>query len=99
VAAGKAEKAATALAAASAAPESPDAKNHQKAALKELEESVVSLLHNRVEYNRLVSHLEAKLQGREEEMANLQHYVRSQPTLGTRKHHGTPTKSVGSEPL
>ena len=56
-----------------------------KTTLKELDEYVVSFLRARLEWGRLVSYLEAKLEGKEKEIATLQHYVRSQPTLGSRK--------------
>jgi hypothetical protein len=76
VAAGKAEKVASVASA------------EQQAALKELDESVVAMLRNRVDYIRLISYLEAKLQGREEEMATLQHYHSSHAKLGIRTQHG-----------
>jgi len=56
-----------------------------KVAYKELDDYVVSFLRSRLEWGRLVSYLEAKLEGKEKEMATLQHFVRSQPTLGSRK--------------
>jgi hypothetical protein len=93
VAAGKAEKAVTAAPTASTPPQAPD----QKGAIKELDETVLALLRNRVEYSLLISHLEAKLQGREEEMATLQHYHRSQPKLGVRKRSRSASKASEEE--
>jgi hypothetical protein len=87
VAAGKAEKA------VATTPQSPDAKT----SLKELDDAVLALLRSRVEYSRLISYLEAKLQGREEEVATLQHYHRSQPRLGASRHYGTNSKPSGSQ--
>lgn len=89
VAAGKAEKVASVASAATTGQGIPDAKQQQQAALKELDESVVAMLRNRVDYIRLISYLEAKLQGREEEMATLQHYHSSHAKLGIRTQHGT----------
>jgi hypothetical protein len=84
VAAGKAEKAASVGSSTTASQGIPDAKQQQQTALKELDESVVAMLRNRVDYIRLISYLEAKLQGREEEMATLQHYHSSHAKLGIR---------------
>lgn len=88
VAAGKAEKVASVASAATAGQEAPDAKKQQQTALKELDESVVAMLRNRGDFIRLISYLEAKLQGREEEMATLQHYHSSHAKLGIRTQHG-----------
>lgn len=52
---------------------------------KELDESVVLFLRTRREFHRLLSHAEAKLQGKAEEMESLETYVRTQPRIGTRK--------------
>ena len=65
----KAEKAAAAK----------DAKN------RELDEAVAFFLRTRREFHRLLSHTEAKLQGKAEEMESLETYVRTQPRIGTRK--------------
>jgi hypothetical protein len=56
-----------------------------KATLKELDECVVGFLRTRVDWGRLVSYLEAKLEGKAKEMEILQQYVRSQPKLAVRK--------------
>jgi hypothetical protein len=87
VAAVKAEKVASVASSATTGQAIPDAKQQQQTALKELDESVVAMLRNRVDYIRLISYLEAKLQGREEEMATLQHYHSSHAKLGIRTKH------------
>lgn len=56
-----------------------------KPQLKELDEQVVSLLRTRVDWSRLLSYLEAKLEGTAKETEVLQHYHRSQPRLESRK--------------
>jgi hypothetical protein len=52
---------------------------------KELDESVLTFIRARMEWHRLISHVEAKLQGQAEEMEALECYVRTQPRLGKRK--------------
>ena len=52
---------------------------------RDLDESVVLFLRTRREFHRLLSHTEAKLQGKAEEMESLETYVRTQPRIGTRK--------------
>ena len=52
---------------------------------RELDESIVFFLRTRREFHRLLSHAEAKLQGKAEEMESLETYVRTQPRVGTRK--------------
>jgi len=52
---------------------------------RELDESVVLFLRTRREFHRLLSHTEAKLQGKAEEMESLETYVRTQSRVGTRK--------------
>lgn len=54
-------------------------------AKRDLDESVVLFLRTRREFNRLLSHAEAKLQGKAEEMESLETYVRTQPRIGRRK--------------
>ena len=56
-----------------------------KETLKELDESVLVLIRTRMEFHRLLSHVEAKLQGKQQEMEALENYVRTQPRLGKRK--------------
>jgi len=58
------------------------AKEANKATLKEVDEAVIAFLRNRVDWGRLISYLEAKLEGKAKEMEILQHYVRSQPSMG-----------------
>ncbi len=52
---------------------------------RELDESVLLFLRTRREFHRLLSHAEAKLQGKAEEMESLETYVRTQPRVGKRK--------------
>eukprot|EP00535_Pseudo-nitzschia_heimii_P007467 CAMPEP_0197184394 /NCGR_PEP_ID=MMETSP1423-20130617/9781_1 /TAXON_ID=476441 /ORGANISM="Pseudo-nitzschia heimii, Strain UNC1101" /LENGTH=141 /DNA_ID=CAMNT_0042635191 /DNA_START=21 /DNA_END=446 /DNA_ORIENTATION=+ len=52
---------------------------------RELDESVIFFLRTRREFHRLLSHAEAKLQGKAEEIESLETYVRTQPRIGTRK--------------
>jgi Fic family protein len=56
-----------------------------KETLKELDESVLVLIRTRMEFHRLLSRVEAKLQGKQQEMEALENYVRAQPRLGKRK--------------
>lgn len=50
--------------------------------LKDLDDAVVSFLKSRIELGRQVSHVQAKLQGKEREMEITDCYMRSQPRLG-----------------
>lgn len=52
---------------------------------RELNESVVTFLRTRMEWHRHLGHVEAKLQGKAQEMEALESYVRTQPRLGKRK--------------
>lgn len=52
---------------------------------RELDETVLLFLRTRREFHRLLSHTEAKLQGKAEEMESLETYVRTQPRVGNRK--------------
>ena len=52
---------------------------------KALDESVVNFLRVRMMWHRLMSHVQAKVQGKEQEMQALENYVRTQPRLGKRK--------------
>lgn len=54
---------------------------------RELNESVVAFLRTRMEWHRLVGHVEAKLQGKAQEVEALEGYVRTQPRLGKRKRN------------
>jgi hypothetical protein len=59
--------------------------SEKEAKRRELDESVVLFLRTRREFHRLLSHTEAKLQGKAEEMESLETYARTQPRVGTRK--------------
>jgi hypothetical protein len=52
---------------------------------KELDESVVTFLRTRMEWHRLISHVEAKLQDKAQEMEALETYTRTQPRLGKKQ--------------
>jgi hypothetical protein len=54
-------------------------------AKKELDESIVGCLRTRVEWSRSIAYLEAKLEGKAEEIEVLQHFNQNQPKLGNRK--------------
>ena len=54
----------------------------KKKTKRELEECIVLFLRTRREFHRLLSHVEAKLQGKAEEMESLETYVRTQPRIG-----------------
>jgi hypothetical protein len=66
-----------------------------KNSLKELDECVVGFLRTRVEWGRLISYLEAKLEGKAKEMEILQQYVRSQPSLGRKRKREKDVKPEG----
>ena len=51
---------------------------------KELDKSLVHFLKYRIDWHRLISQVEAKLQGKEQEREALETYVRTQPKLGIR---------------
>ena len=53
--------------------------------LKALDESVLVLLRTRLEYHRLMSHIDAKLRGQQDQREALLNFVRSQPRIGAAK--------------
>lgn len=75
-------KAEAASAASQAQPPNVALKDAKK---RELDETVLLFLRTRREFHRLLSHTEAKLQGKAEEMESLETYVRTQPRVGNRK--------------
>ena len=59
--------------------------------IKELDDSVLTFIRFRMEWIRLLSHVQAKLQGKQQEMEALECYIRTQPRLGRkRKRLATP---------
>ena len=52
--------------------------------LKALDESVLVLLRTRLEYHRLMSHIDAKLRGQQDQREALLNFVRSQPRIGAK---------------
>lgn len=56
-----------------------------KPVLRELDEYVVAFLRSKLDWGKLISYLEAKLEGKAKEMETLQQYVRTQPKLGRSK--------------
>ena len=56
---------------------------------KELDKSLVHFLKYRIDWHRLISQVEAKLQGKAQEREALETYVRTQPKLGKRKREAT----------
>jgi len=59
--------------------------NPPKEVLKELDEAVVTFLRGRIEWTRQIAHIEAKLQGKEQEQEAMDCYLRSQPRLGRKR--------------
>ena len=79
----KAEKAAApAIAVADEASTNTTTADMKQKTKRELEECIVLFLRTRREFHRLLSHVEAKLQGKAEEMESLETYVRTQPRIG-----------------
>jgi hypothetical protein len=52
----------------------------------ELDKSVILFLRARIEFHRLLGHVEAKLQGKAEEMESLDTYIKTQPKWGKHNH-------------
>jgi hypothetical protein len=73
-----------------------------EANMKEIDDAVVTFLKNRHEWSRLISYLEAKLEGKAKEMEILQHYHQSQPRFRKRKRvesvHAAATTVASVEP-
>ena len=61
------------------------AKENTRESLKELDESVVTFIRQRMEVHRWISLVEAKLQGKAQEREALENYIYSKPRLGKRK--------------
>ncbi|KAG7374345.1 hypothetical protein IV203_013440 [Nitzschia inconspicua] len=71
--------------------QSPDLASLQAATkenYKQLDECVVTFLKARIEFLRLLNHIEAKIQGKAEEMESLETYIQMEPRIGgiKRKH-------------
>ncbi|KAL7563736.1 hypothetical protein ACA910_020424 [Epithemia clementina (nom. ined.)] len=56
----------------------------QQASLKELDDYVSLFLRTRLDWGRLVTYLEAKLEGTAQEMETIQHYYRTMPVVSKR---------------
>jgi hypothetical protein len=56
---------------------------------KEMDEFAVAFLRARVNWGRLITYLEAKLEGKAQEMETNQQYFRSMPKLGRQAHQRT----------
>ena len=76
------EMADTAVVADEASTNTTTAADMKQKTKRELEECIVLFLRTRREFHRLLSHVEAKLQGKAEEMESLETYVRTQPRIG-----------------
>jgi hypothetical protein len=50
---------------------------------RDLDRAVVQFLHTRIQFHRLLGHVEAAMLGKAEEMESLETYVRTQPKLGS----------------
>jgi hypothetical protein len=73
----KAEKAA-----ALAVQQTPSENPAMKEAFRDVDDSVVTFLRTRIEFHRLLSHVEAKLQGKAEDMESLETYIKTEPKVG-----------------
>uniref|UniRef100_A0A7S2YAE8 Uncharacterized protein n=1 Tax=Entomoneis paludosa TaxID=265537 RepID=A0A7S2YAE8_9STRA len=72
----------------------PNNSSNQKemqVAMKELDDYVVLFLRTRVEWGRLISYLEAKIEGTAAEMETMQHFSRTMSTMGS-SHPGKKRK-------
>jgi hypothetical protein len=90
----KAEKAATAKNAATntAATTTVVSNDEKEKTKRELDDCTALFLRTRREFHRLLSHVEAKLQGKAEEMESLETYVRTQPRIGSARGDKTKTR-------
>jgi hypothetical protein len=79
----KAEKAATAKNATTNTAATTTSNDEKEKTKRELDDCVALFLRTRREFHRLLSHVEAKLQGKAEEMESLETYVRTQPRIGS----------------
>jgi hypothetical protein len=70
---GKAEKVATAV------------ETEREAAMKELNEATIGFLRHHVDWGRSITYIEAKLEGKAEELESMQHYLRTQPSMGRKR--------------
>jgi hypothetical protein len=52
---------------------------------RELDESVMTFLHTRKQFHRVLGNVEAKLQGKAQEREALEGFIRTQPRLGKRR--------------
>ena len=90
----RAEAAATAAQSSNADPQ------QVKKLQTELDRSVINnFLKTRMEFHRLISHVEARLQGKAQEREALETFVRTQPSLGKRKREedlSAPADDVGA---
>jgi hypothetical protein len=79
----KAEKAAIAKNATTNTAATTTSNDEKEKTKRELDDCVALFLRTRREFHRLLSHVEAKLQGKAEEMESLETYVRTQPRIGS----------------
>ena len=63
-------------------PNALDANPALKESFRDVDESVVQFLRTRIEFHRLLSHVEAKLQGKAGEMESLETYIATEPKVG-----------------
>ena len=54
----------------------------RKQSFREVDDAVVTLLKTRIEFFRLLSHMEAVLQGKAQELESLETYVKTEPRVG-----------------
>jgi hypothetical protein len=79
----KAEKATIAKNATTNTAATTTSNDEKEKTKRELDDCVALFLRTRREFHRLLSHVEAKLQGKAEEMESLETYVRTQPRIGS----------------
>lgn len=57
----------------------------REAAMKELSEATIGFLRYHVDWGRTITHMEAKLEGKAAELEWMQHYLRTQPSMGRKR--------------
>ena len=74
----KAEKTSTVALQHQKQPDNPAVKD----SFRDLDDSVVTFLRSRIEFHHLLSRVEAKLQGKAQEMESLETYIATEPRVG-----------------
>jgi hypothetical protein len=66
-------------------------------AVKELNEATMGFLRHYVEWGRLISYLEAKLEGKAAELEFMQHFVQSHPSMGRKRKRAETDSKVATD--